>query len=389
MRILHTSDWHLGRSFHGVGMAEAQRQFLDFLITTVAEQDVDVVVVAGDVYDRALPAPDTVDLLDDALHRLISAGARVFVTSGNHDSARRLGFARRLVEASGLSLRTRLEDIAVPLVLDDEYGPVLFYGIPYLEPALTTEILGAAERSHTAVLTAATAAIRADLEQRSAAAGGRPLRSVVAAHAFVSGAEASESERKIAVGGVESVSRSVFDGFDYVALGHLHGRQRLSDNVRYSGSPLPYSFSEAAHTKGAWLIDLDASGVSDVSALDAPVYRRLVDLEGELEHLLEGADYSHAEDAFVSVTLTDASRPKAAMERLTGRFPHTVALKFAPAGRPDQPEHSYSSRLRAAKDDVDVCTGFVEHVSATAVTPAERSELRAAVEAVRLEEAEV
>lgn len=377
MRILHTSDWHLGRSFHGVSLADAQRAFIDFLIETVENEQVDVVIVAGDVYDRALPPPDMIDLLDDALERLTGAGAKVFITSGNHDSAGRLGFARRLIENSGVSLRTRLADIDVPLIVDDEHGPVAFYGVPYLEPALTWELLGAQSRSHAGVLSAALDRIRADRDSRPDVG-----RTIVAAHAFVTGAEPSDSERDISVGGVDSVPASLFDGFDYTALGHLHGRQTIRETIRYSGSPIPYSFSEAGQGKGGWLIDLGADGTASITPADPPEYRPLAILTGQLTDLLENEKYRESEDAFVSVTLTDRHRSHGTMELLRERFPHIVQLAFAER---DDDHHgvSYSRRLAVATSDVDVCSGFVEHVSGEAATPSEVDELRTAVEEAR------
>lgn len=383
MRILHTSDWHLGRSFHGVGLADAQRAFIDFLIDTVAREHVDVLIVAGDVYDRALPPPDMVDLLDEALGRITEAGVKALVTSGNHDSARRLGFAGRLIENSGISLRTRLADIDRPMIVEDEHGPVAFYGIPYLEPALTWELLEAGERSHQAVLNAALNRVRADRDSRPDVA-----RSIVAAHAFVAGAEPSDSERDITVGGALSVPSALFAGFDYTALGHLHGRQTITDTIRYSGSPLPYSFSEASQGKGGWLIDLDATGVVAIEPVDPPTHRRLAVLTGTLADLLSSAEYAWAEDAFVSATLTDTQRTHGAMEQLRERFPHIVQLAFAERADADRVV-SYSKRLAAARSDVDVCAGFVAHVSGDEPTDDEVAELRAAVEDVRTEAAEL
>jgi len=152
MRILHTSDWHLGRSFHRVGMLQHQARFLDHLVEVVRAERVDVVVVAGDVYDRALPSVDTVALLGDALARLRAAGAQLLLTSGNHDSARRLGFAGEVLQLGGVHLRTSVADLARPVLLDDAHGQVALYGLPYLEPALCADELGAGARSHEAVL---------------------------------------------------------------------------------------------------------------------------------------------------------------------------------------------------------------------------------------------
>jgi len=244
VRFLHTSDWHLGRSFHQVGLLGAQAAFVDHLVETVRAEGVDAVLVSGDVYDRALPSPDTVELLSIAVTRLIDAGAAVVLSSGNHDSAIRLGFASELLSRAGLHIRTSTESIGVPVVVDG----VAVYPLPYLEPAVAADPLEASERSHAGVLRAAMARVDADR-----AARGGP--SVVMAHAFVTGGATSDSERDISVGGVSAVHPKVFAGADYVALGHLHGRQRLGEAVRYSGSPVPLSFSEAGHTKGSWLVD--------------------------------------------------------------------------------------------------------------------------------------
>ena len=240
MRLLHTSDWHLGRSFHGVGMLDAQRDFVDQLVSAVQQHRVDVVLIAGDVYDRALPGVDVVRLLDDALVRLTGAGAQVMLTSGNHDSAIRLGFASRLLERGGVHLRTRLEGLRQPLLLPLGKAPggddavLAIYGIPWLEPRMVAEELGAPAPSHFEVTKAATEQIRQDLERRSATA---TIHSVVLAHTFASGGISSDSERDLSIGGVGAVPLDLFDGFGYTALGHLHGRQSLSPQVRYSGSP--------------------------------------------------------------------------------------------------------------------------------------------------------
>ncbi|QYF89816.1 exonuclease SbcCD subunit D [Arthrobacter sp. PAMC25284] len=392
MRLLHTSDWHLGRSFHGVGMLDAQRAFVDQLVSFVRDESVDVVLIAGDVYDRALPGVDVVSLLDDALVRLTGTGAQVVLTSGNHDSAIRLGFASRLLERGGVHLRTRLAELEQPVVFplgndpgaaDDPAGPVLaIYGIPWLEPRLVAEQLDAGTASHFEVTRAATERIRADLLNRSAT---RTVHSVVLAHTFASGGISSDSERDLSIGGVGAVPLDLFDGFGYTALGHLHGRQELSDTVRYSGSPLAYSFSEAKHNKGSWLVEVDASGVTGVSAVlwDAP--RALAVLRGKLEHLLSAEEFAWAENAYCQVTVTDAQRPAQAMERLRRRFPDTLVLGFDPEGAATTAKASYSSRLAEANDDLSVCCGFLDHVRGRGADDAESAVLAEALEAVRLD----
>jgi DNA repair protein SbcD/Mre11 len=346
---------------------------------------VDVVLIAGDVYDRALPGVDVVHLLDDALVRLTSAGAQVVLTSGNHDSAIRLGFASRLLERGGVHLRTRLDSLDQPLLLPAGGDAlVAIYGIPWLEPRLVADQLGVQAASHFEVTRAATGLIRQDIERRSASA---TVHSVVLAHTFASGGISSDSERDLSIGGVGAVPLDLFDGFSYTALGHLHGRQALSPQVRYSGSPLAYSFSEASHRKGAWLIDIDAGGVAGVQEVlwDAP--RTLAVLRGPLPDLLESPEHSWAETAYCQVTLTDAQRPARAMDQLRTRFPDTLVLAFDPQGGTAGTASTYSSRLAEAPDDLAVCCGFLEHVRGRVPDDAEKTALAAALENVRLQEA--
>jgi exonuclease SbcD len=387
MRLLHTSDWHLGRSFHGVGMLDAQRAFVDQLVTFVRNESVDVVLIAGDVYDRALPGVDVVGLLDDALVRITGAGAQVVLTSGNHDSAIRLGFASRLLERGGVHLRTRLAELDTPVLFpldeDIEGGPALaIYGIPWLEPRLVAEQLGVGTASHFEVTRAATALIRDDLRVRSAR---RTVHSVVLAHTFASGGISSDSERDLSIGGVGAVPLDLFDGFGYTALGHLHGRQELSPAVRYSGSPLAYSFSEAQHRKGGWLVDVDASGITGVTEVLWEAPRTLAVLRGRLEELLSAEEFAWAEGAYCQITLTDAQRPAQAMERLRARFPDTLVLGFDPEGAAATARTSYSSRLAEADDDLSICSGFLAHVRGRVADDAETAVLGEALESVRLE----
>ncbi len=227
MRILHTSDWHVGRTFHGRDLLEDQESVLSGLADLVSEDRVDVVVISGDLYDRAVPSGEAVETCVRVLGRIRQAGAELVVTPGNHDSAARVGAFGEFAAAGGLHLRTRISGLHEPVVLEDAHGPVAFYGIPYLEPDPARHALestgstapGASAklktRGHTAVLDEAMNRIRAELSGR-----GERTRSVVLAHAFVTGGDPSESERTLAVGGVEQVPGSVFDGVDYVALGH-------------------------------------------------------------------------------------------------------------------------------------------------------------------------
>lgn len=384
MKLLHTSDWHLGRSFHGVGTLNAQRRFADQLLESVAAEKVDVVLIAGDVYDRALPGVDVVNLFDDILARLNKAGVQVVISSGNHDSATRLGFGGRLLESAGVHLRTRVADLAVPVVLeiDDAGAQLAIYGIPYLEPRLVADELGVETGTHFTVTEAALERIAADLAQRP-----EGTASVVMAHTFASGGVTSASERDLSIGGVGAVPLDLFEPFTYSALGHLHGRQQLSESVRYSGSPLPYSFSEAAHVKGGWLLEITAEGLGEVRKIDWAPERALSILSGKLEDLLSSDDHAYAEDTFCQITLTDNDHPALAMERLRTRFPHTLVLLFAPENARESSAKSYGERIAQATDELDLCCGFLDHVRQRAANDDEQQVLRAALAAVREQEA--
>jgi DNA repair protein SbcD/Mre11 len=406
MRFLHTSDWHLGRSLHRADLREAQAAFLDHLVDTARAERVDAVLVAGDVYDRAIAPVDAVALCEDALARLRDTGARVILISGNHDSALRLGVNSALIDTAGVHLRTNRARLAEPVVLTDEHGPVAVYGVPYLEPALGLPAETPAEpvaaipaadpgagqevprqRSHAAVLGQAAARIRADAAARGMS------RTVVMAHAWVAAGSTdderrdaatrqhSSSERDISVGGIGYVPAALFDGFSYVALGHLHGQQTLAEHLRYSGSPLPYSFSEKNHKKGSWLVEVGIDGKTRVERVAAPVYRRLAELAGRIDDLLTSAEYDGHEDDFVAVTLTDPARPEAAMDRLRRRFPHILTLEFKPDGV-NRDQRSYRERVKG-RDDLTVAAEFVRHVRNTEATEFEHELLAHAFTAAR------
>ena len=373
MRILHTSDWHLGRSFHREGMLTHQAAYVDHLLEVVESERVDLVVVAGDVYDRALPQVDAVRLADETLVRLAGSRAQVVLTSGNHDSAQRLGFSSRLIDAAGVFIRTDAATVGTPVELADEHGPVAVYGLPYLDPLALAEPWALPVRSHEAALAEALGRVRRDLALRSPG-----TRSVVLAHAFVAGGEPSESERDISVGGVSRVPTGLFDGVDYVALGHLHGAQTLDERIRYSGSPLAYSFSEHAQTKGSWLVDLGAGGAVTATFVDAPVPRRLARLRGTLDELLADPGLAAYEQCWVQATLTDAVRPSQPMERLRRRFPHALVLAFepdvgeapaVPTGRP------------GVRSDHAIALDFVRELRGAPATEAESALLQDACDA--------
>lgn len=379
MKILHTSDWHLGRTLHGTDLSVHHAEFVDHLVTLARDRGVDVVLISGDVFDRAVPPVDMVRLLSAALSRLAET-CTVIVTPGNHDSAVRLGFAAGLLRR-GVHLLTSLDGLDVPILLDDDDGPVAFYGVPYLDPDTVRRSIAPdveLARSHAAVLGAALDRIRVDLATRSGA------RSVVLAHAFVVGGEPSESERDIRIGGVDSVPSSVFDGIDYVALGHLHGAQRIGrDTVRYSGSPLAFSFGERHQVKSSTLVTLTATG-AEIELIPAPVPRRLCEIRGELAEVLS-AGYAASVDDWVRVIATDPVHPPELYRRVRERFPHALVIQHVPSHvlAIDVPE-----AITVQSDPVEVSAQFVDYVTNGAASDLERDVLERAWNLLRAADVE-
>ncbi|MCW2958339.1 MAG: exonuclease SbcCD subunit SbcD [Solirubrobacterales bacterium] len=376
MRFLHTADWHLGRSFHGASLIDAQAAWAAWLVDVAREAQVDAILVSGDLYDRALPPVDAVLLADEALGALVDV-APVVLISGNHDSATRLGFGSALLEQAGLHLRTDVARIGDPVLV----AGAAVYGIPYLEPDIARPLLVVEARGHGPVLEAAMTRVRADLATRPAG-----TRSVVLSHAFVAGGTASESERDLSVGGAASVPSSVFTGVDFVALGHLHAPQRVGSNGRYAGSPVAFSFSEAGHAKSVAIVDMAADGTVAHELVPCPVDRPLAMLRGPLEEVLWDGALAPHEGSWVHVTLTDAVRPDNAMARLRERFPHAVVLAFEPEGAAAASTESYSVRLRGL-DDRQLAAAFVEDVRGDGPSDAEQALLDDALASHRVSEA--
>lgn len=379
MRLLHTSDWHVGRTFHGRDLLAEQEAVLGGLADLVSDERVDVVLVSGDLFDRAVPNAEAIAVCTRVLERLRAAGAQVVVTPGNHDSAARLGLFGGFAAAGGLHLRTRVADLHEPVLFGDADGPVAVYGIPFLEPETARHALGVEGKGHEAVLTEAMRRVREDL-------AGRPgARSVVLAHAFVTGGEPCESERTIAVGGVQDVPAGVFAGVDYVALGHLHGQQTLAEGLRYSGSPMAYSFSESQQVKSVWLVELDGSGLAGAERRTLPVPRRLSTLTGAIEDLLADPVHAAVEDHFVSAVLTDPVRPLDSLRRLQARFPHAVHVEWRPEGGRTG-ELRFAERIRGRSDEEIGCC-FLEDVRGEPPNERELLLLREAIAAAAREEA--
>ena len=391
VRIIHTSDWHLGRTLHGVPLQDAQAHFLSWLAALAHERQVDAVLVAGDVYDRALPSVEAVRLLEDGLDALTRA-APVVVIPGNHDSAQRLGFGSRWF-TDRVRIQPSVAGSVTPIEIAGRDGEgLLVYAVPYLDPDLArpgvAAVLGVGadevERSHEAVLGGVAEAARANLGRwraRAEAEGSPRLPAVLMAHAFVTGGEPSESERDIRVGGVDAVPAHALTGFDYVALGHLHGPQTVGppgEQVRYSGSPMAFSFSECGQVKSVCVVDFDASGLCGLDVVPTPVERRLSDVAGTLDEVLSDR-WAAQRDDWVRVSVRDAVRPENLHATLRRVYPHLLEHRFESSVEADR-ERIGVGRGRGG-DPVGAAELFVSQATGEEPTADEQAVLRAAHEA--------
>ena len=374
MRILHTSDWHIGRNLNLFDLSDAQTQFIDHVIQVVKVEKVDAVLISGDIYDRALPSLDAIATFEYALKEL-SAITKVIVTSGNHDGARRLGFASLLLENSNIYIRTRIEDIDSPVLLTDENKTIAVYGIPYLEPFSSSSKLVTnpeeaqkVQRSHQGVLSLAIDRINADRKKT------KHNHAVVMSHAWFTGGENDGSEIDISVGGIGNAPTSLLNGFDYAALGHIHRPQVIEDNIRYSGSALHYSFKGAKAKRLTYLVDF--SGPKPVTTeILSPVYRELTEIEDSMDNFLRLAKYAENENSFLKIKLTDKPAPLQAMAQLRVRFPWVVELSTL-TGTGEMPKWE---EIRD-KSDFDICCDFLDDVRGAAPDEWEIKQLRIAID---------
>jgi len=372
MRILHTSDWHLGRQFHHVSLLEDQRHVLEQIVAIVRQREVEVVLVAGDIYDRSVPPAEAVQLLDEVVHRLSAdCGVPLILIAGNHDGAERLGFGARQLARAGVHISGPLAQEPEPVILQDAHGPVAFYPLPYAEPATVRSELGLEVQGHEQAMRALTARIRTH--------NGGSRRSVLIAHCFVDGFAPCESERPLSIGGVETVPADCLAGFDYVALGHLHGPQaRGVQHLRYSGSILKYSFSEEHQRKSVTLVDMDAHGACAIEQVPLRPRRDLRVLEGALEDLLEQGRRDPAAQDYLLVRLQDRHAILDPMGKLRTVYPNVLHLErpaLAQAGERRAPD-----RERLREGELPMFRDFYRQMSGEALDEAGEAAVAALLE---------
>lgn len=321
MKLIHLSDIHLGKRVNEFSMLEDQAHILKKILVVVDEEKPNGVLIAGDVYDKSVPSTEAVQLFDDFLVRLAERKLPVFIISGNHDSPERLSFANRLIDAVGIHLAPVYNGVVEPITLSDEYGPVNVYMLPFIKPAHVrgffpdTEITGYSD-----AVAAAIGRMNIDKTQRN----------VLITHQFVTGAQRSDSE-ELSVGGTDNIGAEVFCDFDYVALGHIHGPQNMdSGRIRYCGSPLKYSFSEAAQQKSVTVAELKEKGTLEIHTVPLIPRRDMVELKGSYQQLTLREFYENTtyQEDYTHITLTDEEDIPDAVAKLRAVYHNLMKLDY-------------------------------------------------------------
>ncbi|MCX7779583.1 MAG: exonuclease SbcCD subunit D [Negativicutes bacterium] len=378
MKIIHTGDWHIGKIVNQVYMTEDQEHILERLIALIRVERPDALIIAGDIYDRAVPPVEAVELLDRTLSRIVlDLNVPVLAVAGNHDSPDRIGFASGIVRQRGLHIEGRLGRQVRRVVLEDEYGPVNFYLIPFAQPAIVRDLFAAPG------IVDHDGAMRTVLE--TIRAGYNPAeRNVIVAHGFIRGAddpEVSESEKPLAIGGTEYVNAEYFRDFTYTALGHLHGPQKVgTDRIRYAGSPLKYSFSEVNQRKAVTIVHIGGAGEVAIELKDLIPRRNLRKIQGDLKTLLDPAFYrdGNVED-YLHVTLTDEGEIIDPMNKLRAVYPNVLGLEFAAKRRPEKAARTAAGDGYKSKTKLELFQDFYTSITGREFTQERREVIARAI----------
>ena len=320
MRFIHLSDLHLGKRVYDFNLLEDQEYILEEILKVIDSEEPDAVIIAGDIYDRSVPSTEAVELLDEFLFQLSGRDLQVLLISGNHDSPERLAFASRLIAPTGIHLSPVYSGVIEPIVLTDEFGPVNVYLLPFVKPAHVRRFFpGEKIESYNDALRIAVQALNVD----------RSKRNVLVTHQFITGAARSDSE-EISVGGTDNIDASVFEGFDYVALGHIHTPQNIgSERIRYCGTPLKYSFSEAKHEKSVTVINMGEKDSLLVRTVPLHPLRDLREIEGSYEELTYRPNYEGTNtNDYMHITLTDEEDIPDAVGKLRLIYPYLMSLDY-------------------------------------------------------------
>lgn len=378
MKILHTSDWHLGRSFGSVSLHDVQTAFCEWLLETAQANEVELLVVAGDLYDRSIPPQESVVLWRETLKAFNQAGIAVVAIAGNHDGADRVAAFDGLTDEARIFVRGGYGRAGEVLTLDFADGPLDIALVPFLDPQLAPpewkdELADAdLKPTHESVLRMALDRARASSSNS---------RSLAIVHAFVTGSTPAESERQLTVGGTDQVAAAVLEGFSYVALGHLHTPQKIAalETVRYSGTPIPYSFSETG-AKSVVLLDMAVDGSCSVESVPVPVGRGVVTLIGTIDELLSDGAHHEAKDLYVKAVLTDGAYVVDAKARLLEKFPYCTDVVMQLSGTstligPNQ-------EIRSGLSPQDAAEKFWEDIVNEPLSELQRQTVIAAIDSV-------
>lgn len=320
MKFIHLSDLHLGKRVNEFSMIEDQKYILLQTINIIDDEKPDAVIIAGDIYDKSIPSEEAMLLFDDFLLRLSKRNISVFVISGNHDSSVRLSDHSKLIVNQGIYLSPVYDGTLKPVSMEDEYGEINIYMLPFIKPVVVKQFFGDEEiLSYTDAVRVAIKHMNVDCNKRN----------VLVAHQFVLGAATCESEEHI-VGGLDSVSSDVFDCFDYVALGHIHGKQYIGrETVRYCGTLLKYSFSEKNHVKSVTVVDIKEKGNIDIREVMLTPRRDLREIKGSYEDITNRKNYEGTNvDDYVHIVLTDEEDVIDAIGKLRTIYPNIMKLSY-------------------------------------------------------------
>lgn len=320
MKIMHLSDLHIGKKVNEYSMLQDQIYILKEILQIIDDEKVETVIIAGDVYDRSLPPNEALELFDEFLYQLSGRNVNVFVISGNHDSPERISYGGRMMTENKIFLSPVYDGNVKPITLNDDYGEVNFYLLPFIRPADIRRYFPDENiENYTDAVKVAIDNMNVDFNERN----------ILVTHQFVTGAELSESE-DIIVGGTDNVSGEVFDGFDYVALGHIHREQTVGkDNIRYCGTPLKYSFSEAKHIKSVTILDFNDKGNIEYSKIPLTPFRDMREIRGTYYELTLKSSYesTNTED-YLHITLTDEEDIPDAIGKLRSIYPNIMKLDY-------------------------------------------------------------
>ena len=320
MKFAHIADLHIGKRVHDFSMLEDQRYILEEMLRIFDEEKVDGVLIAGDVYDKTLPSAEAVQVFDDFITKLAKMERPVYMISGNHDSAERLAFGAQLFENNGVYISPVYEGEVKKVEVEDVYGTVNIWLLPFLKPATVRHALQREDiNTYEEGVVAALQGCEIDTEQRN----------ILVAHQFVTGADRSDSE-ETSVGGLDNVSAEVFEDFDYVALGHIHRAQKMGrETLRYSGTPLKYSFSEADHKKSVTIVELLEKGRVEIHVVPLVPRRDMRKMRGTYMEVTARDAYTEENKMdYLQITLTDEEDVPGALQKLRTVYPNLMRLEY-------------------------------------------------------------